>query len=179
VISCATIVGGRFLLTGGDRIVRVWKLTPEWPKEIPLGTKLMDHATDIVTIAGCADNGLMVSIDRENILVCHTIITSDFIRRVPLAGPRDLGPTVAVFKSGIVVVVQPSETATRVSTFAARGAALKSGEIAGSLSKLTKYYHHDTGEFVLLAHPGKAVYLYNVATLTGSFGDFCAVKGGR
>jgi hypothetical protein len=184
VISCATIVGGRFLLTAGDGIVRVWKLTPEWQKEIPLVTTLMNHATDVITIAGCADNGLMVSIDRDNILVFHTIVTSDFIRRVPLAGPRDVRPMAAVFKGGIVVVVQPSESVTHVSTFDSRGAALKSVEIAGSLSKLTKYYHHDTGEFVLLAHPGKAVYLYNVvtlglvATLTGSFGDFCPVKGG-
>jgi hypothetical protein len=123
VISCATIVGGRFLLTGDDSIVRVWKLTPEWQKEIPVVTKRMHHATDIATIASCADNSPMRSIDRDNILFFRTLVTFDFIHCFPLAGPRDVKPTAAVFTNGIVVV-QPTESVTRVPTFDAKRVSL-------------------------------------------------------
>jgi hypothetical protein len=182
LVTCATVIGGRVLVTGGsDGSLRFWGLP-----NVGLISVSSLHCESVTAVAGCYESGLIVSTDRANNLVFQTMVHHAFIRCTKLQSVAAAKPMIAVFKSRLVVVVsQAGNQATEVRLFDAKGDLIRDVEVVpGIVSECDKYCGVDSREFVLLGCDSGVVLVYDVATfdlltrIRAGKGKprFCAVK---
>jgi hypothetical protein len=99
IITCAAVVGGEFLITGGgDCAIHIYEL----PEHVPVSQPAL-HSAPLIAIAGNLDLGMIASIDNDFYLVLETLFDHKFINfaSIPRAAKK---PLLTVFKSGVVVV---------------------------------------------------------------------------
>ena len=183
LITSATIIGGKYLLTGGnDGSLRLWRLP-----EIELLSVSTYHCDPLVTVAGCADIGLCVSIDTENNMIFQTLFHHEFIRIVKLNHIHHAVPHVSVFKSGYVVAVCRTEKGSQITLFDSRGDLVESVELDSPVIETDKYYDFDTREFFFISTESGAIDMYDIPTLSKVHTYqqehqkpmFCTIKGAQ
>jgi hypothetical protein len=166
LISCATIIGGEWLLTGGTNgSLSIWKIPGDPTGQITLKTTKANHCEAVIAVDGCADIGLIVSIDKEYNCAFQTMLQRSLIRKLKLDCVRPCLPLISVFKSGIVVIAYQAAETAKIAVFDVRGELLKAFECAGPLSEIDKYYHTDTREFVIVGFP-RTIAIYDLCTYT-------------
>ena len=183
LITCATVIGGKILLTGGnDGSLRVWKLP-----EIELLSVSTFHCEPLTAISGCADIGLCVSVDTENNMIFETLFMHEFIRIVKLDSIPNTVPRLSVFKSGSVVVADRTERGSELKLFDVRGGLLKTVDLQCLVVETDKYYDFDTREFLFVSNEHGTIEMYDVMTMEAVYCDenerqkrmFCTVKEGQ
>ena len=157
-ITCASIVGNKYIITGtSDSAVIVWKIGSTFNSNgIPNITQLTQtrfHNESITSIAGNAEIGLVVSIDRHYNIVFATLLNEVFIKSVPLelsSLESKVTPMIEVFKSGYVVVITPELSTTSAFLFSPRGKRIFSIKIPGKVVDSGKFYVNYAFEYVVL-----------------------------
>jgi hypothetical protein len=140
LITCAGIIGGEFLLTGGtDCAVRVYHLPDRG-----LVSTSAHQMNRLIAIGGNVDVGLIVSIDSEFSMVLETLFDHRFINYVQLQRLENCQPKLAVFKSGTVAI----GFTTEIHFFDPKGVLLTKIIVEEKLEQIEKYY--DFGERELL-----------------------------
>jgi hypothetical protein len=131
IITCAAVIGGEFLITGGgDCAIRVYQLRAR----VPVSQSAL-HSAPLIAIAGNLDLGMIASIDSDFHLVLETLFDHKFINfaSIPRAAKK---PLLAVFKSGVVAVAHDQF----VSFFDARALLMAKIEEACDVVQIEKYY---------------------------------------
>lgn len=83
IITAATVVAGRYLITGGsDCTLYVWDLESTTRKK-PISSSGF-HSDSVTSIGCCYENGLLVSADSSSTLVFETLIDHVFIASVSI-----------------------------------------------------------------------------------------------
>lgn len=149
IITCASIIGSNFLITGGsDSSLRVWKL----PK-IELLSISTFHCDSIISVGGCAELGLIVSIDRQYCVIFETFFGEKTIRSFKIDKQKQ-APMIVVFKSGLVAIA----LATKVLIYDSIGTKISEIEIDGIVVETDKLTDSSTREFLLVsAEPGAII----------------------
>jgi hypothetical protein len=152
--------------------------------------KLVSHSSHesnaVEVVAGCADLGLIVSVDSDRNMVLETMSDHTLIGVVRL-GENSVRPTVTVFKSGIIAV--GLEHGVRF--FDQRGVLQKDHSTESRPVMIEKYYDFGCREFliVVLARDGgrSQAQLIDLVTfhpiaefpLSGSVSGICPIKHAR
>ncbi|KAK8866215.1 hypothetical protein M9Y10_009174 [Tritrichomonas musculus] len=177
-VTSVTSVGNRFLIVGGsDASLSVWKVSfkkrntgilnrvihgsnegGDEEFEIKQVCSSCFHTAEIASIGGCYENGLVVSLDKRNILIFETLFDQRFINFADLSSKEMLEDgegfydktQIFVYKSGTVAVVQRK----RVLFFDSHGKLIyiwKLDSIKGSFG-VKKYYDIDTREMLIVGY---------------------------
>ena len=161
LITCASVAGGRFLITGGsDGSLRLWKLA-----NVELLSVSTFHCDSLVSVAGCAEIGLLVSIDVGNNMIFETMFQHKFIRIVKLPSNNTGVPRICVFKSGSVVVAYNTKSGPEIRLFDVRGELLQSITVEDTIVEAHKYYDFNTREFLFFSSEDGTVHMHDVITL--------------
>lgn len=126
-VTCAALIGDRFLLTASDDLLTVWKFRINYLEKQNLVSleeisTTSFHNDQIVSIAGNAELGLIVSCDKEMNIVFETLFNSIFIRNIKIDQRISKDPPlINVFKSGTVSVVVPSDRSSLLTLYDTRG----------------------------------------------------------
>lgn len=161
LITCAAVVGGNFLITGGsDGSLRLWKLAP-----LELISVSTLHCDSLTAVSGCAEIGLIVSIDRGNHMIFETMFQHEFIRIVKLPTHNKSIPRISVFKSGFVVVAYSTRSGSEMLLYDVRGDLLKTVVINTHIVEVHKYYDFATREYLFLSIDTGDILMYDVTTM--------------
>jgi hypothetical protein len=165
IITCAAVIGGEFLITGGgDCAIHVYEL----PEHVPVSQSAL-HSAPLIAIAGNLDLGMIASIDNDFYLVLETLFDHKFINfaSIPRAAKK---PLLTVFKSGIVVVAHDQF----ISFFDARAQLMAKIEEARDVIQIEKYYDLGKRELLIVARVGGSIDVIDLTT----FEKLCAFPTG-
>ena len=161
LITCAAVVGGNFLITGGsDGSLRLWKL----PQTELISVSTL-HCDSLTAVSGCAEIGLIVSIDRGNHMIFETMFRHEFIRIVKLPTHNQSVPRISVFKSGFVVVAYSTRSGSEMLLYDVRGDLLKTVVIESHIVEVHKYYDITTREYLFVSIDTGNILMYDVTTM--------------
>ncbi|OHT03698.1 hypothetical protein TRFO_28833 [Tritrichomonas foetus] len=170
-ITCATIIGNRYLVTGStDNAVVVWRINNN-NNNITVNpvSKTSFHNDGIVCVAGNSELGILVSVDRHFNVVFETLLSETFIRCVELEvtsmQSKLLMPLVDVFKSGAVTLIQPGESSSRLILFSTRGKVIMEKQIPGKIVETDKLYLNSSCEYLIVGVEKVGLKVIDVATL--------------
>lgn len=174
--TCAAVIGGEIVVAGGnDGSVAVLALI-KW-KHI---ANSAFHAGPVVAVGGCADLGLVVSVD-----VHGNVVFSALDGRGMIGGAKiETGPAIiCVLKSGLVAIARGAE----LRLFDCRGRELLLLDFDGTILSLEKYYDFGARELLIIAYESEFVTVFDLTTFTrlvtftSAFHHpiICPVKGKR
>ena len=167
-VTSVSSIGNRYIVTGSsDCSVSLWRVTfggkemgQEAGYEISLVSTSSFHSDEIVAVGGCYENGLVVSLDKKNILVFETILSKKFISFVDLNNPEFPGnkkinrvyekTQIHVYKSGIVAVSQKE----RVLFFDCHGELIYIWILdeCDEIFEVKKFYDFNTREILIVGY---------------------------
>lgn len=206
-VNCVANIGDRYLVVGcRDCSLTVWKLlvkVPERrrgfiqiftraPRELNFEARLVSssyfHSSEILTIGGCYENGLIVSLNTQNILIFETLVNHVFINSVDLRkikfdekGIADFSnPQIIVYKSGTVLV----RLAKQLLFFNSQGKLIHHMEFNNNnITSLMKWYYFDLRELLFIGLDNSNVVVFDLTTfsVSGQITDqnitnFCPIK---
>jgi hypothetical protein len=157
LITCAAIIGGEYLLTGGtDCAIRVYRL----PDRVLVSTSAHQMGR-LIAVGGNVDVGLVVSIDNGFSMVLETLFDHRFINYVQLEGVEHCQPKIAVFKSGTIAI----GFATEVKFFDPRGIFQANISVRHELQQMEKYYDFGGRELLIVVDSADVV-IVDLTTFT-------------
>jgi hypothetical protein len=153
--SCASIIGGEYMVIGSrDCSISVTSLEL-WN----VVSRSTFHANPVVAVGGCADLGLIASIDSQGNVIFETLFEHVMINVAKIEG-KLTNPIVCVFKSGLVAI----NRGTQVLVFDYRGSLLKVLDVHKSIVSMEKYYDLGSRELLLVSYDTEFVNLYDFTT---------------
>jgi len=134
IIKCASVIGGRYLITGGgDCSIRIWRMP-----SLELIRVSSHHSDRVVAVSGNADIGIVVSIDKRNRIVIETLMDGDFIRYIDTNVRTQHYPFILVFKSGLIVVAIPDTEKSQITTYDPRGVIIATTTIESKVLEISR-----------------------------------------
>jgi hypothetical protein len=155
--SCACIIGGEYMIIG-SRDCSISVISLESWKAISRSTF---HANPVVAVGGCADLGLIASIDSQGNVIFETLFEHVMINVSKIEG-KLANPIVCVFKSGIVAINRGAQ----VFLFDYRGSLLTVLDVRKSVVSMEKYYDVGSRELLLVSYDTEFVNLYDLTTFS-------------
>ena len=145
-IRSAAVIGGRFLITGGtDCSVRIWEL-PNF-KLLRISTL---HSDPVIAVCGCADNGVVVSLDKSGLLIAETLINGKFICSTEVSINSE-SPMIICFKSGLISVADITNSISTITVFDTKLSKIASTELKGRITEFHKISDGLGGEFIAVS----------------------------
>ena len=161
ITTCACICGGEFLVTGSDdSSIHVYRLP-----ELDTISVSAHQSSAIITVAGNADAGMVVSINDKYMMVIETLYDGRFINAVKIAKEPGVIRLV-VFKSGTIAFATPQI----IIFFDSRGVVMNRITVhnakfdATDSVSMAPYYDYDQRELLLLTLGSHRVTVIDVAT---------------
>ena len=159
-ISSLSVVGGHYLLIGGcDCSINVYHL--------PTLNHIMIshfHSDTITSICGCADSGIVVSIDRGFQMVIESLL-KPYYHKIMQIPKGDFAPLIVTYKSGIIATIIPGVTSSTLKLFDIVGNEIKSTYTEGRVVEIEKLYLPNSQEMLVILNSQGLIRVYDMSQL--------------
>lgn len=180
-ILALTLIGDVYLaLARDDGSLQIWNMSV---LPFVLISESFYHNDEIVSIGGNHDLGLIVSIDKNNMVVIETLYTHHFISKFPLIKQlnsteqlnedmiidddyENCGPLIHVFKSGLICICVQK----KLYVLDIRGKTIQAIQFDHFIHNSFKQYSSDKREFLIIHLLNHSILVYDL-TIFGIIGQ--------